>query len=208
MHANADKTRQAIEEIRNMRGVLSELLADTPDFQTRAEHVLDTLANGLSFAIGDRPQSKPRQEKASRPQSGARTIMGQPVPEKTPIVEQVAAIQPTADDLSKLREDVAKAYESFPSLSNKEIRNTLSDLELRGVARKAGLHVTKTEPAHITEEFLNQIREAIHAKAEHAEAVKKAEQAAPPKPETKSETKPEPKFETKSETPKPTKSGK
>jgi hypothetical protein len=182
MHANAEKTRQAIDEIRSMRGRISELLSDTPDFQTRAEHVFDTLANGLSFAIGDRPQATRKQAPAARP-SGPRTIMGQPVPEISPIVEQIAAIQPTEGDLNKLREDVAKAYTAFPTLTNKEIRNTLSDLELRGVARKAGLHVTKTEPEHITEEFLNQVRQAIADKAAHDDAVLKAEQAAPPKPE-------------------------
>lgn len=167
MHAHAEKTKEAIAQIRATRDHVSALLSDTPDFQTRAEHVFDTLANGLAFAIGEAiPGKSLAVAKPTRTVTGSRTIMGQVVPEEpTPMAKKLVDIQPSRTDVDKLREDVAKAYASFPTLSNAEIRNTLSDLELRGVAKAAGLQVTKTEPAHITDAFIQQIRTAMEEKA-------------------------------------------
>lgn len=77
---------------------------------------------------------------------------------KGPLTEEIA--------VNELRQAVDKLYIDFPSLENKEITDTYGDIEIRGVAKKAGLPVTETQPAKIDAKFLNQIKAAIKKQAE------------------------------------------
>jgi antitoxin component of RelBE/YafQ-DinJ toxin-antitoxin module len=68
--------------------------------------------------------------------------------------------------LDKLRKDVSKLYSVFETLENKSILDTYGDIEIRGVAKKAGLPVTETNPKKIDNKFLEQIKAAIKKQAE------------------------------------------
>ncbi|HRN93026.1 MAG TPA: hypothetical protein PLS87_11445 [Ferruginibacter sp.] len=57
-------------------------------------------------------------------------------------------------------------YPEFSKMSNEEIFNSLSDMEIRGVARKAKLSFTETDPETITTATLDEIREAIKKRNE------------------------------------------
>ncbi|HRO18370.1 MAG TPA: hypothetical protein PLU07_09285 [Ferruginibacter sp.] len=57
-------------------------------------------------------------------------------------------------------------YPEFNNMTNEEIFNSLSDMEIRGVARKAGLSFTETDPKVITTGDIADIREAIEKRAE------------------------------------------
>ena len=180
MHPNADKTRQAISLIRSTGEEVAELLSDTPEFQDRARHVFESLANGLAFAVGEAIVTKDEQRSEERPSStGQRTIMGIPVPDAPkPMSERLTGVAPGQSDVDKLRTDVAKAYAAFPTMSNKDIRNTLSEVELRGVAKMAGLPWSKEDVAHITDAYITEIKRAIEDKADADAAQAKADQDA------------------------------
>lgn len=162
MSERNEKVNQAISIIRHAREQIIELLRDSPDFVVRASHVLETLANGLSFSIGEpiTQFSQDIQLQASS-DSPARTIMGQKIPEKAIPIKEMLLMKNASDDITFLRENVQKIYDNFNSLSFSEILNTVSDIELRGVAKLSGLVVSKTEPARFTTAILQDMKERI-----------------------------------------------
>lgn len=174
MHPSIGKTRKAIALIRDTKETVAELLADTPDFKTQANHVFETLANGLAFAIGEKVihSGRTRTEVISQP--AQRTIMGVPVPDEKPLKQRVQEVQPSISELDKFRTEIDKAYIAFGRMSNKEILNEFHDLEIRAVAKRAGLQVTKTEPVRITDSFVSEIKNAIQEKADAEAAQKEA----------------------------------
>lgn len=162
---NTENTKAAIAIIRDARAQVADLLRETPEFQIRATNVFDTLANGLAFAVGEHPQLPGSAAPAEVSQKQGRTVMGMPVPEPTaPLAERLAEVIAGPTEMDDLRARITGIYETFPERSNKEILNTLTDLELRGVARMAGLAVTKTDPQRITTEMVTKIKAAITAK--------------------------------------------
>lgn len=75
-------------------------------------------------------------------------------------------------ELAVLKADVDKLYDVLEELSNKEILESYSELQIRGVAKKAGLPVTEDEPAKIVSTFITQIKEAKAKQLEIANAGK------------------------------------
>lgn len=66
----------------------------------------------------------------------------------------------------ELKEKVLIVYPEFSKMSNDEILDSLSDLEIRGVAIRADLPVTETSPKKIDHKFIETIKDAIAKKAE------------------------------------------
>lgn len=75
--------------------------------------------------------------------------------------------KPSAIAGSELAQEVELIYEGFTARDNDELRDSLTDIQIRGVAHKAGLSVTQTNPERITNEFIDQIKAAIIKKDEH-----------------------------------------
>ena len=83
---------------------------------------------------------------------------------------------------------VKDIYPQFTELENDEIRDSLADAEIRGVAKKAGLPVTETTPAKIDSKFIDQIKDAIAAKAKQKELERQGKSGASKENEPTTET--------------------
>jgi hypothetical protein len=61
----------------------------------------------------------------------------------------------------QLRKEVTDILKGFADRDTDEIKDSLSDIQIRGVAKRAGFKVTDTEPEFITTEYIEQIKEKI-----------------------------------------------
>lgn len=66
----------------------------------------------------------------------------------------------------ELKTTVTELYPKFLEIETDGIIDTYSDMEIRGIARLAGLPVTETTPKNADAKFVDQIKEAIKAKKE------------------------------------------
>lgn len=64
-------------------------------------------------------------------------------------------------ELAELRLKADELYPKFLSASSDHLLDSVSDIEIRAVAKRAGLPVTETNPARITTDYIDQIKEAI-----------------------------------------------
>lgn len=73
--------------------------------------------------------------------------------------------QQTVEDveLAQLRLKADELYPKFLATSSDQLLDSVSDIEIRAVAKKAGLPVTETNPARITTEYIDKIKAAIQA---------------------------------------------
>jgi len=90
----------------------------------------------------------------------------------------VAAAAPAPKEVAKVTDQVNEAFDLFPSMQPADILTTFSDLVIRGVAVKAGMAVTPTEPAALNTPFVATIVTAVTDKIAAIEADKKAKEAA------------------------------
>lgn len=69
----------------------------------------------------------------------------------------------TAEDVEAAELDlkVDQLYPRILSTPSDSLLDSISDLEIRGIARRAGLPVTETTPVRITTAYIDQIKEAI-----------------------------------------------
>lgn len=87
-------------------------------------------------------------------------LKGSKAPDTTGAVNTVLS-----PEQQELNDKVQVLYPMFKDIANKDILDTYSDIEIRGVAKKAGLPVTENSPKKIDGNFLNVIKEAIVKKA-------------------------------------------
>jgi hypothetical protein len=74
----------------------------------------------------------------------------------------------TPDEVAakELKLKVDQLYPEFANIETDAILDTYAEIEIRGVAKRAGLPVTETHPSKIDADFVNQVKEAIRKKAE------------------------------------------
>jgi hypothetical protein len=100
----------------------------------------------------------------------ATTIGGKPISKLPRITER--DLRPSDDAVLSLKEQVEDALHYFsPGGSSAGILANMPDLVVRGVAKKAGLKVTKDQPKELTVEFIDEIKAALLEKGltKHAE---------------------------------------
>lgn len=92
----------------------------------------------------------------------ATTIGGKPIGKVRKFTE--ADMIPSDDKVHQLKEAIEEALEYFgPDASAEGILARIPELIIRGVAKKAGLKVTKDEPKELTVEFIGEIQAALAA---------------------------------------------
>lgn len=92
----------------------------------------------------------------------AKTIGGKPIAKQRRFTAD--DMIPADDKVNNLRKQVDAAVGYFgPDASAEGILANIPELLIRGVAKKAGLQVTKDEPKDITVEFIEKIKEALAA---------------------------------------------
>jgi hypothetical protein len=93
----------------------------------------------------------------------ATTIGGRPISKLPRITER--DLKPSDDAVLNLKEAVENAVVYFgPDSDSAGILANIPDLVIRGVAKKAGLKVTKEQPKELTVEFIDEIKAALLAK--------------------------------------------
>lgn len=68
---------------------------------------------------------------------------------------------PADVELAELRLKADELYPRFLGVSSDDLLDSVSDIEIRAVAKRAGLPVTETTPDRITTEYIDQIKAAI-----------------------------------------------
>jgi hypothetical protein len=90
----------------------------------------------------------------------AKTIGGVPIAKQRRFTE--ADLVPADDKVFKLKQDIEEALIYFgPEANAAGILANIPELIIRGVAKRAGLQVTKDDPAEITVEFIESIKTAV-----------------------------------------------
>lgn len=98
----------------------------------------------------------------------AKTIGGKPIGKLPRITER--DLRPSDDKVLALKDQVEAALQYFnPKASSEGILANIPDIVIRGVAKKAGMKVTKDEPKEITVEFIEEIKAALLAAGERIE---------------------------------------
>lgn len=152
----SQNVEQAMEILKNAQAAVHDTLKDFPALQTRAKSVLDTLINGLGHTIG---KVADRQPEPTNHISLAEAWGFAPASDTTPTKAIVAK-----SDVDELRELAKAAYETFLDRDSAALAESLLDIELRAVAKLAGLPVTPTEPKTITVPYIEEIKAAIKSK--------------------------------------------
>lgn len=90
----------------------------------------------------------------------ATTIGGKPISKIRKITE--ADLLPSDDAVLNLKQQVENALVYFgPESNSAGILANIPELIIRGVAKKAGLKVTKDDPKELTVEFIDQVKAAL-----------------------------------------------
>lgn len=159
MHPQQKNTELSIEILRNAKQEIDTLMKEVPNLQMRCNNVLRTLINGLLFTIGKVPEQETPEDIVMEQQEPLTHILGKKINNANPIISTTT--KPEKSEVELLREKAKEAYSTFIDNTNKELINSLTDMEIRAVARLAKMPVTPTEPAKITNEFIDEIREKI-----------------------------------------------
>jgi hypothetical protein len=158
----AEEIKIAISKIKQFRQELNGILANQENLQMRASNVLQTLENGFKHIIG-LPLEQEGISTGFTP-TPITNVLGDDVKQPTPIV--VKDINPTDADKEALRQQALDAYDTFVDRDEKLILESLDEIVIRAVAKRAGMAVTSTEPERVGLEFINEIKATIIAKRE------------------------------------------
>lgn len=148
-----DNIKEVIAILEDSKNQISELLQVNPTLQLRVSSTFDRLTNGLKVVIGEAITDNNQAFKMVKLES----VFGRKITEKKELKVQ----KTDKKEVDLLRETAAVIYETFPEQDPKELIERLSDMELRAVAKMAGLQVTSTQPAKITVAFIEKVKDAI-----------------------------------------------
>jgi hypothetical protein len=153
----AEKYKQVIDILAKAKTDAKELLTSPEDevHELHISHTLQTEINRLALLTNTgQVESSPHQKLEP-----ATTILGSKIELAAPTApEDLKAKKSKVDEL---KEKVDEAYELFPQKTNEEILSNMDDLVVRGVAKKAGLKISKDSPEKLDSAFIDQIKEAI-----------------------------------------------
>ena len=155
------KIKEAVGKIKALKLELQADLAEVPNLVIRTDNVLDTMANSLLGFIGESIEST---STAFTP-TPITNVLGQDVSRGEKVEEK--AIEPSNADKASLKEQANTAYETFLERDSFTLLESLDDIVIRAVAKKAGMKdVTSTVPEKVTIEFIDEIKSAIVSKSE------------------------------------------
>lgn len=159
------KLQQTLDDIQEVKEKILSRHSDNPTFSLRVGSVFDKLVDSISGNVtgtttGFKPQ--PLEMVAGKSISGK--------------AERPAK----QESFEEYRENVQKAYDSFLDRENSDLKDSLMEQEIRGVAKLAGLD--DFSDAKVDGHYLNKIKKAITTqkqleadKAKQLEADKAAE---------------------------------
>lgn len=164
-HKNNEQIQAVISSIRNLQATAKEnLQIDLPNVYNRLNATLLQQDNFLSHLAGT-----PLQEAGPRKKFGP-IVMEKKAPEPQQEVKSAAAME--AD---QLKAEIDEILPDFPNRDAAELLDALTEMQIRGIARRAGIKVTEEEPETITLAFVEQIKAKITKDREQKKIVDKGQ---------------------------------
>jgi hypothetical protein len=148
-----DNVIEVIDILEEAGQNIAKILKDNQTLSLRVSSTLERLANGMKVLIGKEPSENKKVFEMEK----LKTILGREIHEK----KELKVVTPNKTDVDLLRETANTLYDTFREQESKELIERLTDMELRAVAKKAGLEVTSTQPAKMTVQFVDKIKESI-----------------------------------------------
>lgn len=164
MLTQQQNTQKVIELLQDVDLQMKELMADQPHLYLSGHTIIKRLCNGYAHAAGlQMDESLPTQmeEKIMLTHVAGIPIVARPAP---PVPGDAI---PLASEEDQLNELVDSAMAEFSDMDTTVILESFNELIIRGVAVKAGLPYTPTEPATIGMFEVNEIKGKL-AEAESA----------------------------------------
>jgi hypothetical protein len=162
-HTYQAEIKAVISGLRDLSAVAKEQLAGVPALRDRSIVTLRQLDNFLSHIIGE-----PLLESVPTRKFGPIPIVRRS--EDAPEIKLKSAAEMEGE---QLRKEVTDILKGFADRDTDEIKDSLSDIQIRGVAKRVGFKVTDTEPEFITTEYIEQIKEKIISDRARATTIKK-----------------------------------
>lgn len=170
-----------------MNSITSNQLNEAADILSKATAEIETiishpsLINVRARVLGDILKSKNLLSAMAKGEAGAeqptepgqpvRFMLGKAIKSATTFSPQDFASDEIKQEAAKdhegeeLNATVQKLYPEFSNMESDVILDSLSDLEIRGIAKKSGLPVTENFPKKLDTQFIDQIKEAIAKRA-------------------------------------------
>jgi hypothetical protein len=155
-HKNHDEVSEVILALRELQLLSKDNLQELPAIANKVNATLLQLDNFLSHLIGV-PLQKIEPTKKFGP------IKMEPRP-ALPENEIKSAAAMEAD---QLRHEVDEIFPDFPHRDPAELLDSLTEMQVRAVAKRAGIKVTEEDPERITLAFVKEIQQKILADREH-----------------------------------------
>ncbi|WP_313214110.1 hypothetical protein [Soonwooa sp.] len=152
---------QSISDLEQFRDMISERHKDNPTLTLRFSSVFNQLINSLGVHTGA----------VATPSNVAEGFTPQPLKMvfgKDVTHTEKRKLKPfEVDDVAAMRERMQHIYDSFLDRENNDLKESLQEIEIRGVAKMAGVEDFDTQK--IDGHFLNKIKKAIADKSKDDE---------------------------------------
>ena len=150
-HQNQEQIQAVIDGVRELLSNAKENLSSVPSILSRVTNHLQQIDNYLSHIIGVSAQTAEPRRKFS------------PIPMPNREKIEAPAVMKTAEEMEaeQLKHEVDEIFPEFANRDSTELMDALTDIQVRGIAKRAGFKVTEEDPEHITLEFIEQIKAKI-----------------------------------------------
>lgn len=157
-----ENIKKAVYILEEAQGYALESLKNEPMLSLRVSNTMTTLINGLNHVGGFVGNSAKEDIPTIRP---AKSFMGLDL-EELGKQEAPAKVVVELDEKEKAKTDVEKLYAVFSTKDDNEIKDTVSQMYVLGVAKMAGLVFENPSSVKITLKLIREIKDAIKAKAD------------------------------------------
>lgn len=153
------QVEQAIVLLQNTQKQVYELLEPFSGLYLQADHLLTVLINGLIFTTQQTDLTNGQSNFNPTP------LFFSEEPKKLtiPITTSINGIDAVPEEVDKLRQKAIELYNNFTKRENKDILEACNALEIRAVAKLAGIDPIN-HPEQIDHVFIQSIKEAITGK--------------------------------------------
>ena len=157
-----ENIKKAVDILEEAQGYALESLKNEPMLSLRVSNTMTTLINGLNHIGGFVGNSAKEGIPTIQP---AKSFMGLDL-EELGKQEAPAKVVVELDEKEKAKADVEKLYAVFSTKDDNEIKDTVSQMYVLGVAKMAGLIFENPSSVKITLKLIREIKDAIKAKAD------------------------------------------
>lgn len=157
-----ENIKKAVDILEEAQGYALESLKNEPMLSLRVSNTMTTLINGLNHVGGFVGNSAKEDIPTIQP---AKSFMGLDL-EELGKQEAPAKVVVELDEKEKAKADVEKLYAVFSTKDDNEIKDTVSQMYVLGVAKMAGLVFENPSSVKITLKLIREIKDAIKTKAD------------------------------------------